>query len=80
MTVTVYTKPRCSQCEATKSALTNKGIEYVPVDISEDKEAFELLIASGVQAAPYVTVEFADGTVDSWAGFKPDKIIALAAA
>ena len=41
MTVTVYTKPACVQCNATYRALDKKGISYQSVDISQDADALE---------------------------------------
>lgn len=71
--VTVYTKPACTQCNATYRTLDKKGIEYQSVDITEDADALERLKALGFGSAP--VVESAFGT---WAGFKPDKIEELA--
>lgn len=71
---TVYTKPACVQCDMTKRMLDKLGIEYSTVDISEDQEAFDMLISMGYRAAPVVITP-----EDSWAGFQPDKITALAA-
>lgn len=76
MTVTVYTKPNCVQCNATKRSLDKIGIEYDTVDITEDDAALQRLIDLGFQAAPVVVV---DGGSESWAGYQPDKISALAA-
>lgn len=73
MSITVYTKPSCVQCNATKRALTKNGLDYVEVDLMEDEEALATVKALGYQQAPVV---FADG--DHWAGFRPDKIKALA--
>ena len=39
MSITVYTKPACVQCNATKKALDRAGLEYDLVDISADEEA-----------------------------------------
>ena len=39
MTVTVYTKPSCVQCNATYRALDSKGIEYEVLDVSQDERA-----------------------------------------
>lgn len=71
---TVYTKPACVQCEQTKKLLDKNGVEYTTVDITQDQEAFEKLLSMGFKAAPVVIT--AD---DSWAGFNPDKINAIAA-
>ncbi|MBM7824399.1 glutaredoxin-like protein NrdH [Arcanobacterium pluranimalium] len=72
MSITVYTKPSCVQCNATKRALDKGGLEYVEVDLTQDEEALATVKALGYQQAPVV---FADG--DHWAGFRPDKIKAL---
>ena len=73
--ITIYSKPNCVQCNATYRALDKQGLPYTVVDLMEDAEAMESVKALGYQQAPVV---FADG--DHWAGFRPDKIKALAAA
>lgn len=71
---TIYTKPSCVQCDMTKRMFEKLGISYNTVDISEDQEAFDMLMGMGFRAAPVVI------TPDtSWAGFQPDRIAALAA-
>ena len=75
MSITVYTKPQCVQCRATKRALAKQGLEYTEVDLTLDEEALNTVKALGYQQAPVV---FADG--DHWGGFRPDKIKALATA
>lgn len=80
MTVTVFSKPACVQCDATYRALDKKGIEYNSVDISQDAEALAYVQAAGALAAPFVEAKFEDGSVRSWAGFKPEEIMALASA
>ena len=75
MSVTVYTKPSCVQCNATKRALAKAGLAYREVDLTQDAEALETVKAMGYQSAPVV---FAEG--DHWSGFRPDKIKALTAA
>lgn len=74
MSITVYTKPSCVQCNATTRALTKQGLEYAEVDLMQDAEALASVKALGYEQAPVV---MADG--DHWAGFRPDKIKALAA-
>ncbi len=39
MTVTVYTKPACVQCEATYKALAKAGVDYQVIDLATDTEA-----------------------------------------
>ena len=79
MTITVYSKPACTQCDATYRALDRKGLEFSKIDITQDMDAFNKVIAAGAQAAPFVEVIFTDGTIKSWAGFQPDQIIELVA-
>jgi glutaredoxin-like protein NrdH len=67
--VTVYTKPNCVQCNATKNYLDAKGVEYNTVDITKDPDALDTLIENGFKAAPVVNY---DG--EWWAGFQPDLI------
>ncbi|MCG7423160.1 MULTISPECIES: glutaredoxin-like protein NrdH [Micrococcus] len=73
MTVTVYTKPACVQCNATYRALDKKGIAYETVDMSQDPEALDRVRALGFMQAPVVITD-----TDSWSGFRPDKIAELA--
>lgn len=75
MTVTVYTKPACVQCNATYRALDKKGITYKSVDITTDPAALEHVLSLGYQQAPVVITD-----ADHWSGFRPDKISELAAA
>lgn len=75
MSITVYSKPNCVQCDATYRAMVKNGLDYLVVDVTQDAEALQTVKALGYQQAPVV---FADG--DHWAGFRPDKIKALARA
>lgn len=69
MTPTIYTKPNCVQCEATKRYFDNKGVAYTTVDITQDTDAFEMLLADGYKSAPVV-----NAGNEWWSGFHPDKI------
>ena len=73
MTVTVYTKPACVQCNATYRALDKKGITFQVVDISQDAEALARIKALGYMQAPVVVTD-----AGHWSGFRPDKIDELA--
>ncbi|GAA1108206.1 MULTISPECIES: glutaredoxin-like protein NrdH [Nesterenkonia] len=73
MSVTVYTKPACVQCNATYRALDKNGVTYETVDITQDPEALERLRGLGYMQAPVVITE-----ADHWSGFRPDKISELA--
>ncbi|KRE61811.1 NrdH-redoxin [Arthrobacter sp. Soil736] len=73
MTITVYTKPGCVQCDATERALDKKAIEHRNVDITTDAQALERIKALGYMQAPVVVTDH-----DHWSGFRPDKIEELA--
>ncbi|SIO29617.1 glutaredoxin-like protein NrdH [Agromyces cerinus] len=73
MTVTVYTKPSCVQCNATYRALDSKGIEYEVLDLSVDESALAQVKELGYLQAPVVITD--EG---HWSGFRPDKIDELA--
>lgn len=73
MTVIVYSKPACVQCNATYKALEKRGIDYQVVDIAADDDARDYVVDLGYQQAPVVVTD--DG---HWSGFRPDRIKALA--
>lgn len=73
MNITLYTKPACVQCTATKRAFDKSGIDYRLIDITEVPEAREYVMALGYLQAPVVVV----GN-EHWCGFRPDRINALA--
>ena len=72
MTITVYTKPACVQCNATFRALDKTGLPYEAVDVSNDPEALEQIKALGYMQAPVVVTD-----TEHWSGFRPDKISSL---
>ena len=73
MTITVYSKPNCIACDRTKKFLDSKGIDYTPVDITEDPAAYEKVTNMGFMAAPVVVVEGGD----AWSGYQREKLTAL---
>lgn len=75
MDITVYSKPLCVQCDATKRALNKAGVAYDVVDITEDADALARVKALGYVQAPVVIT-----SEDHWSGFRPDKIKAIAGA
>lgn len=78
LAVTVYSKPQCVQCDATKKRLTKFGVAFTEVDITEDAGALEYVTDElGYMQAPVVVVE--DGTgEDHWSGFRLDCIQRIA--
>ena len=75
MAITVYSKPNCVQCSATRRALDKAGLVYETVDISLDAEALEQVTSLGYAQAPVVVAG-----EEHWSGFRPDKIKTLALA
>ena len=73
MNVTLYTKPACPSCTATKRALDKLDLPYALVDISEDATARDLLLGLGYRQAPVVIAGD-----HHWAGYRPDRLKALA--
>ncbi|MBK4147891.1 glutaredoxin-like protein NrdH [Corynebacterium macginleyi] len=74
MSITVYTKPACVQCNATKKALDRAGLEYNVVDVTVDNESRDYIMALGYVQAPVV-----EAHGEHWSGFRPDRIKNLAA-
>lgn len=75
MSVTVYSKPSCVQCNATYRALRKKGIAYTVVDVTEDPQAYRHVVELGYQQVPVVETQ-----QEHWSGYRPDKITSLATA
>ena len=73
MQITVYTKPSCVQCNATKRALAKAGLSYEEIDLTKDEDALAKVVSLGYQEAPILFVDD-----NHWGGFRPDKIKALA--
>ncbi|WP_420181319.1 glutaredoxin domain-containing protein [Paenarthrobacter sp. TA1.8] len=75
MTTTVFTVKDengrdCSKCIATKRAMDKRGISYEAREMTDaEREAFK---AAGHLSAPVVVTE-----QETWAGFRPDKILSL---
>lgn len=75
MTITVYSKPCCQQCTATKRKLDAFDVLYETIDITEDPGAEQLVKRLGHQQAPVVVVRDNSGAItDHWSGFRPDRI------
>ena len=73
MTVTVYSKTPCVQCEATERRLTKLGVPYTKVDVTEDPKALAKILAWGYQQVPVV-----DTGTAHWSGYRIDLLNGLA--
>lgn len=82
--ITVYSKPRCPQCDATARLLNKMGAPYTKVDVTEDDVAYSFVKNLGYQQVPVVVVrdrdanngddERGDNIVEHWSGFRPDRV------
>ena len=52
--ITVFSKPACQACKATKKQLDKVGVDYTTIDITEDPEAYEYVQSLGYKSAPVV--------------------------
>ncbi|EPD31375.1 glutaredoxin-like protein NrdH [Gleimia europaea] len=73
MSITVYSKPMCVQCDATKRALNKQDLVYEEVDLTVDPNALEFVKSLGYVQAPVVMVGD-----QHWAGYRPDLIKKIA--
>lgn len=71
--ITVYSKPNCVQCTATYRQLDKLQVAYEVVDVSQDADALQMILNLGHKQVPVVVTGD-----DNWAGFRPDKLNALA--
>ena len=73
-TTTVWSRPRCVQCDATYRHLHLLGIPYKVESLEEHPETLAEFKALGMMQAPVVK---APG-MEPWSGYRPDRIIELA--
>lgn len=72
--ITVYSKPNCVQCDATKRHLTKLDLSFEVVDVTENLEAYNKIVDLGFQAVPVVITDSG-----SWSGYQPSKLDELVA-
>lgn len=77
MTVVVYTRPNCIQCRYTTRELDRLALEYVKVNVDEDDEARDAVVAYGRESGTTQLPVVVTGA-GTWTGFSPDKLRALA--
>lgn len=74
MTVVVYSTQKCGQCKMTYKDLERHNVNFEVVDVSGDEDMMNKLRDMGFKQFPVVMAG-----EESWNGFRPDKIRALAA-
>ena len=81
MTITVYGRPECGQCEQTRKFLDRKGLSYSEINIDEDPEARKLVEDSAEQLHPPTILPMVivkhGGDVITWHGFRYDQLKGL---
>lgn len=71
MIVTIYTKPLCQPCKATKRKCDQLGLPYRELPAAEHRD---YLMGLGYLGAPVVEADFGDGATAHWSGYRPDFI------
>lgn len=66
--ITVWSKPACVQCVATKNWLNKNDVEYVEKMIADDLDKLEEFRLAGIMQAPIVESD----VLDPFSGFRPD--------
>ncbi|BCU89576.1 redoxin NrdH [Yersinia pseudotuberculosis] len=72
MSIIIYSKPDCVQCNATYRAFDRQGISYQIIDLTENEQALNHVKSLGYQQVPVIVAGD-----EHWSGFHPDKINAL---
>lgn len=72
--IKVYTNDNCQPCRMTKNLLTRLSIPYEEISARKTQGVISYLYDLGFSHFPVVMTE-----TDSWSGYRPDKIKALAA-
>lgn len=75
-TITMYTRPGCGPCVATKRHLEKVGLEHTTINTAQDSEARDYLIARGFRESPVVIATVGDQEF-AWSGYRADEIAAL---
>lgn len=70
--VTVYSKPNCQPCRATKKWLDRRGITYREVNLLESPDDLAAAIDLGYKESPVVVV--GTWSDESWSGFDTDQL------
>lgn len=72
MSVELWTKPNCPNCDRTERMLSQRGIDYSTRSFIEEPGLLDEARARGFASAPVVIAGD-----DSWCGLRPDKIVTL---
>lgn len=71
--ISLFVKPNCPPCKATKRELDKRGIDYQTFDVTEDPAAVERVKSLGYSSAPVVLVN----ENWHWTGYRPTELAKL---
>ena len=75
MKITVYAQKNCMPCKATKKRMMDQLIAFEEVDVVLDDLSRDMIVEMGYSQTPVIIVQDDTGAkVDSWSGYRPDKI------
>ena len=75
MKITLYTKPGCQPCRATKRWLDNREVPYESKDVTLDPADIAAVKELGYEGVPVVVVNNGDNETEiHWTGFHPDNL------
>jgi glutaredoxin-like protein NrdH len=80
VTITLYSRPECGQCEQTKKVMDRKGLSYNEINVDEDEDARKLVqeSAEAMKASPalpmVVVTRPGKGEATVWHGFRYDEL------
>ena len=72
MTITLWIKPNCVQCETTKREFDRRGIIYKTRRLDKSSKAVDRFLELGLTSAPIVETDDR-----RWSGFRLEKIKSL---
>lgn len=67
--VTVFTQPNCAPCKRVKDWFSNKGVDFVERDVTQDAGAMADFRALGFQGTPVIQTD-----TDAWIGINLEKM------
>lgn len=70
MSVIIYSKPNCTQCERTKRQLERGGVAFEVRDVTLSTLDYEKAVSYGYRSFPIVVTD-----TTTWGGLDPDKIV-----
>lgn len=68
--IKIYSKNNCIQCKQSKLWLQNKGLDYKELNVDENLDAYNYLMANNLRTLPVV---FKDGELIAM-GFQPQNL------